>query len=141
MILEFDLNGIEDAARNFWQEAGREKVFAFYGAMGSGKTTFIQTLCLQFLNVKSRPTSPSFSIINEYDYEGGKIFHIDLYRIKGPEEASMAGVEECLHSGGICFVEWAEIAEAIFPEQYLKISLKILGDQKRRLEWVPASRV
>src|ERR1700704_6597939 len=98
MELRFTLNNIHDAAARFWQHFTGRKVFAFYGDMGAGKTTFIHALC-DHKKVSSTVGSPTFSIINEYTYPGGKMFHIDLYRLKDADEAVRSVVEDCLYSG------------------------------------------
>ena len=115
MDLEFTLDDIAEAARKFWQEAGDRTIFAFHGPLGAGKTTFIKNLCI-VKGVTSPVSSPTFSIINEYAYPGGTLFHIDLYRLKDEGEAIRAGVEDCLYSGQICLVEWPERAHGILPE-------------------------
>ena len=100
--------------------------------MGAGKTSFIRALC-EVKNVKETPGSPTFSIINEYTYSGGIIFHLDLYRLKDEEEALRAGVEDCLYSGEICLVEWPDRAPGIFPDTTLIISLQGLDESTRSL--------
>jgi len=132
MELEFDLNYIYDAAKKFWQYANDKKVFAFHGNMGAGKTTFIHALCDE-KKVTSKVGSPTFSIINEYVYSGGKIFHIDLYRLKDEEEAVRAGVEDCIYSGEICLVEWAEKAPALFADDAVKVSLQQVDERTRKI--------
>lgn len=117
------LENLRETARRFWEFAGDHRVIAFYGAMGAGKTTFIHALCDEKA-VRSTVGSPTFSIINQYDYPQGTIYHIDLYRLKDEEEAVRAGVEDCLYSGDICLVEWPERAEAIFPENTLKVHIR-----------------
>jgi tRNA threonylcarbamoyladenosine biosynthesis protein TsaE len=81
--------------------------------------------------VSSTVGSPTFSIINEYLFPGGKIFHIDLYRLKDEEEALRAGVEDCLYSGDICLVEWPDRAPAIFPPDTVHISISMTGPKTR----------
>jgi tRNA threonylcarbamoyladenosine biosynthesis protein TsaE len=114
MELRFHLRDIEAAAEAFWRHFPAQKVFAFHGEMAAGKTTFIHALC-QLKGVKDTVGSPTFSIINEYQYPGGKIYHIDLYRLKDEEEALRAGVEDVLYSGDLCLVEWPDRAPGIFP--------------------------
>ena len=97
MELRFQLEGIGTAAGAFWQAFPTQTVFAFHGGMGAGKTTFIHALCLA-KGVTDTVGSPTFSIINEYRYPGGSIFHLDLYRLKDQEEAAQAGVEDVLFS-------------------------------------------
>jgi tRNA threonylcarbamoyladenosine biosynthesis protein TsaE len=130
MELRFTLNNIHDAAGQFWQYFAERKVFAFYGEMGAGKTTFIHALC-DHKKVSSTVSSPTFSIINEYRYKGEKIYHIDLFRLKDLEEALRVGVEDCLYSGYICFVEWPEIALDIFPEDAVSVHIHTVDPQTR----------
>ena len=137
MELTFNLKEIHDAAKKFWQHAGNKKVFAFNGSMGAGKTTFIHALCDE-KKVSSRVGSPTFSIINEYSYPAGKIFHIDLYRLKDEEEAIRAGVEDCLYSGEICLAEWAEKAPGIFPEDAVHVYIEAVDAENRKIIIKPA---
>src|SRR5438046_7741903 len=111
---KFTMESLPATAADFWRQLGNRKVFAFHGQMGVGKTTFIHALC-DDIKVTSTVGSPTFSIINEYSYNGGTVYHIDLYRLQDEEEAIRAGVEDCLYSGDTCLVEWPERAAAIFP--------------------------
>jgi tRNA threonylcarbamoyladenosine biosynthesis protein TsaE len=133
----FTLENINTVAKEFWQTVKGKTVFAFHGQMGAGKTTFIHALCDE-KTVKDVVGSPTFSIINEYEYDcdGTKrvLFHIDLYRLKDEEEAIRAGVEDCLYSGFICLVEWPEKANGIFPENTLHIFLELVDNKTRRLK-------
>jgi len=98
-----------------------ERVFAFYGDLGAGKTTLIKALC-QALGVERDVTSPTFAIINEYDAAGiDLVYHFDFYRIKKPEEALDIGYEEYLYSGSYCFMEWADKIEELLPGSYVYI--------------------
>jgi len=132
----FKLKQIEQTATQLWKVAGKARVFAFHGAMGAGKTTFIHALC-NVKQVKDIVGSPTFSIINEYAYmengEEKKIFHIDLYRLKDEKEAMHAGVEDCLYSDHICLVEWPEKAASIFPDDSLHIYIEVVDTITRRL--------
>jgi tRNA threonylcarbamoyladenosine biosynthesis protein TsaE len=136
MELDFTRENIRQAATAFWKVAGDTSVIAVHGEMGAGKTTFIHALC-DSKGIKDPVTSPTFSIINEYDYvENGKqkkIFHLDLYRLKDEEEAMLAGVEDCLYGGDVCFVEWPEKAPGIFPENTLHAYITIVNSASRRL--------
>jgi len=133
----FTLEHINTVAKEFWEAVKGKTVFAFHGQMGAGKTTFIHALCDEKA-VKDVVGSPTFSIINEYEYDcdGTKrvLFHIDLYRLKDEEEAIRAGVEDCLYSGFICLVEWPEKATGIFPENTLHIFLELIDNKTRRLK-------
>ncbi|HYF31866.1 MAG TPA: tRNA (adenosine(37)-N6)-threonylcarbamoyltransferase complex ATPase subunit type 1 TsaE [Chitinophagaceae bacterium] len=132
MTITFHLEDIAEAADNFWLAAGPQRVIAFHGAMGAGKTTFIHALC-KAKQVTSPVSSPTFSIINEYAYPGGVLYHIDLYRLQQEEEAFSAGVEDCLYSGNICLVEWAEKAPSLFPPATMHASIEVIDPVTRRL--------
>jgi tRNA threonylcarbamoyladenosine biosynthesis protein TsaE len=138
----FSLDNINGVAKEFWNATEGKTVFAFHGAMGAGKTTFIHALC-DVKGVKDVVGSPTFSIINEYQYipiaigsDGTirRLFHIDLYRLKDEEEALRAGVEDCLYSGCICLVEWPEKAPAIFPANTVHAFIEWVDDKIRQLK-------
>ncbi len=105
--------------------------------MGAGKTTFITALCTA-KGVTSHISSPTFSLINEYTYteDGvlGRIFHIDLYRLKDEEEAVNAGIEDCFYSGNICFVEWPEKTPALLPENAVHVYMHPVNNHTRILK-------
>jgi len=128
----YNLNGINDAATRFWGAIDDKKIIAFHGNMGAGKTTFIHALC-EVKGVKDVVGSPTFSIINEYYFQSGKIFHIDLYRLKDEEEAIRAGVEDCLYSDHICFVEWPEKAPCLFPNGTVHVFIEVEDSETRHL--------
>jgi len=132
MEISFHLQDIRSAATKFWSAFPLQRVFAFHGDMGAGKTTFIHALC-DVKGVRDTVGSPTFSIINEYRYPGGKIFHIDLYRLKDEEEALRAGVEDVLYSDGICLVEWPDRAPGIFPPETSHIRIRILDHHTREI--------
>lgn len=132
MELCFRLDDIGKAAAGFWRAFPADRVFAFHGGMGAGKTTFIHALC-EDCGVADVVGSPTFSIINEYRYSGGSIFHIDLYRLKDEEEALRAGVEEVLYSGDICLVEWPERAPGIFPPETVHVHIGIIDPDMRKI--------
>ena len=132
MKLTYKLNGIKDAATRFWQIIDNKKVIAFHGNMGAGKTTFIHALC-EIKDVKDVVGSPTFSIINEYYFPEGMIFHIDLYRLKDEQEAIRAGVEECIYGDHICFVEWPEKAPGIFPPETVHVFIEVIDSETRHL--------
>lgn len=128
--LTFTLSNIDFAAATFWQHAAGKTIFAFHGPLGAGKTTFIKQLCRQ-KGVTSVVSSPTFSIINEYAYPGGTLYHIDLYRLKDEEEAMRAGVEDCLFSGKTCLVEWPERAPGLFPENTVSVYFGVVNPETR----------
>lgn len=134
MEFNFSIEHIREIAAHFWQVIGNRKVIAFHGEMGAGKTTFIHAVC-DVLNVTNTVSSPTFSIINEYQYPEGSIFHLDLYRLRDEEEAVRAGVEDCLYSGHTCLVEWPERAPALFPEDTLHVQITAEGGNKRKISF------
>ena len=140
MQITVSLEQLDSLANKFWNEVGRSKVFCFYGEMGAGKTTIVEALC-RYKGVKDKMSSPTFSIINEYGYEEDKvvkkIYHIDLYRLNDEEEIRQAGVEDCLYSGAICFVEWPQKAPAeLYDENSVDVVIKPLSDTERLIEIV-----
>ncbi len=118
------INGIEgypQAAREFVKLLDKGRIFAFYGKMGSGKTTFIKSICEE-LGVEDTINSPTFAIVNEYeDREQNTIYHFDFYRIKSLEEVYNMGYEEYLYGDAICFMEWPELIEELLPEETVKV--------------------
>jgi tRNA threonylcarbamoyladenosine biosynthesis protein TsaE len=129
----FELNKIENAAKQFLKLVNGFTVFAFSGELGAGKTTFVAVLCKE-LKVSETVTSPTYSIIQEYKTIDDKIiYHIDLYRIKSKEEAMEAGIEDCLNSEEICMVEWPEKAPEIFPDKTIFSHFEIVSATKRKL--------
>lgn len=110
----------------------RGKVVALHGDMGAGKTTLVHALG-EVMGIHEVVSSPTFSIINEYGWEGGPVFHIDLYRLKDEEEAIQAGVEDCLYSGSTCLVEWPDRAPGLFPPETLHLFLEVVNTRARKL--------
>jgi tRNA threonylcarbamoyladenosine biosynthesis protein TsaE len=128
------LSEIPDIARKIINEYPDERIFAFYGDLGAGKTTLIKALC-NTLGVTEEVTSPSFAIINEYEAGGiDLIYHFDFYRIKKLEEVLDIGYEEYLYSGYYCFLEWADKIEELLPDRYVYITItKIENDKGRKI--------
>jgi tRNA threonylcarbamoyladenosine biosynthesis protein TsaE len=129
----FTIENLPAIAVAFWQQVNASPVIVFHGQMGAGKTTFIHALC-DAKKVTSTVGSPTFSIINEYGYPGGSIYHIDLYRLKDEEEAIRAGVEDCLYSGNICLVEWPERIPHLLPENTAHCYINVINEQTRQLK-------
>ena len=126
-----DLNSIGEAARQFVEAIGDCRVFAFYGQMGAGKTTFIKAIC-EALGVDDVITSPTFAIVNEYSLTSrsvvpelveGQVFHFDFYRIKKLEEVYDMGYEDYFYSGALCFIEWPELIDEILPPDAVKVTI------------------
>ena len=129
-----NLEHIREAARQFIAEMGDRKVFAFYGSMGAGKTTFVKAVC-EDLGVEDVITSPTFAIINEYHAEAQDltIYHFDFYRIKKLEEVYDMGYEDYFYSGALCFIEWPELIEDLLPEEAVKVSITEKEDGSRAI--------
>jgi tRNA threonylcarbamoyladenosine biosynthesis protein TsaE len=125
--LEYSLETLPVIARELLAYAGDTRLFLFYAPMGAGKTTIIKELC-KALGSKDNFSSPTFSIINEYVFPGGKIFHFDLYRLKNLDELLDLGFEDYLASNPYVFIEWPELAEEIIGEHFVKISVKTEGN-------------
>lgn len=123
---------IHNVAKQFIDNIGTGKVFAFYGKMGSGKTTFIKAVCEE-LGVTDVITSPTFAIVNEYQSEQTPkpIFHFDFYRIKKLEEVYDMGYEDYFYSGSLCFLEWPELIEEILPADVVKVKIEEQADGSR----------
>jgi tRNA threonylcarbamoyladenosine biosynthesis protein TsaE len=128
----YSLPEIDEMARVFWNHFPDYRIYAFHGDMAVGKTSFIRALCIE-KKVNDSVSSPTFSIINEYSYAGGKLFHLDLYRVKDEQEAIRAGVEDCLYSGEICLVEWPDRAPGIFPDETLDVFFETLDEKTRKI--------
>jgi tRNA threonylcarbamoyladenosine biosynthesis protein TsaE len=125
-----DIEHIREAAREFIEHIGDRRVFAFYGKMGAGKTTFVKAICEE-LGVEDVITSPTFAIINEYTTSSNSIYHFDFYRIKKLEEVYDMGYEDYFYSGALCFIEWPELIEEILPDDAVRVSIAEQEDGSR----------
>ena len=130
------LDNIRAAAREFVKNMGEGNVYAFYGKMGAGKTTFIKAICEE-LGVDDVITSPTFSIVNEYRSEttGELIYHFDFYRIKKLEEVYDVGYEDYFYSGALCFLEWPELIEELLPGSAVKVTITQNDDDSRTVDF------
>ncbi len=134
MQIIFTLEEIAQTAATFRALIKGERIIAFHGEMGAGKTTFISAFC-KSLGVTDAISSPTFSIINQYKTNVGEtIYHMDLYRIKYEEEALMAGVEECFYSGAWCLVEWPEKIPSLFPDDTVECHISNISINERKLQ-------
>ena len=134
MILIKDKRSLHSAAKKFLENTRGRRVFAFYGSMGAGKTTFIKALC-EALGTPDIVSSPTFTLINEYRSDKVEpIYHIDFYRIKKQDEVFDFGIEEYLSSGSYCFMEWPELVEEILPPETVKVRITVGKDEERKVE-------
>lgn len=131
MTLEINnLDELSGAAKALLNFAGEEQIFIFEGDMGAGKTTFIKALCAE-LGVHENVSSPTFSIVNEYEAGNSSIYHFDFYRIKNLQEAYDIGYEEYFYSGNKCLIEWPERIEELLPEHYVKVAIAAKSPEQR----------
>ena len=122
---------IKQVAQQFIAAMDGHKLFAFYGEMGAGKTTFIKALCDE-LGVIDVVNSPTFAIANDYETAlGDHIYHFDFYRLKTPQEALDFGVEDYFYSGHICFMEWPDQIGTLLPTESVRVAITVNADGSR----------
>lgn len=126
------IDQLAEAGKTVYTFSANQKIFLFYGDMGAGKTTFIKAICKN-LGVTEETSSPTFSIVNEYQSPQGIIYHFDFYRLKAESEAFDFGYEDYFYSGNYCFIEWPEKIPNLLPEHYVKINLTAKDDGQRVL--------
>ena len=132
MEILFSIHEINNVARKIISE-NPKKVIIFHGNMGVGKTTLIKALALE-LGVATSTSSPTFSLINEYQTSNNQlVYHFDVYRLKNEIEAMDMGIDEYLYSGHWCFIEWPEKIANLIPEDHSKVYLSLTSDGKRHL--------
>ena len=132
-ILIKDKRHLSVAAKELLKHSGDRKIFAFYGSMGAGKTTFIKAVC-EALGAIDIISSPTFTLVNEYKTsEGDSIFHIDLYRIRKQEEVYDFGIEEYLTGESYCFMEWPELIEELLPPETVLVRISVDNQEQRIL--------
>ncbi len=126
---------LQQAAKTFVENMKDRKIFAFYGKMGVGKTTFIKAICEQ-MGVRDVVTSPTFAIVNEYtDGRDNSLYHFDFYRIEKLEEVYDMGYEDYFYSGNVCFLEWPELIEEILPNDTVRVTISEQADGTRTVEY------
>lgn len=127
----YSLNEIDTIAQQVIAQ-NPQKIILFNGLMGVGKTTFIKALSKR-LGVENPTSSPTFSLVNEYQAKEGLVYHFDVYRLKNEMEALDFGIEDYLYSGNWCFIEWAEKIPNLIPEKHNVITIEILDNGNRKL--------
>jgi tRNA threonylcarbamoyladenosine biosynthesis protein TsaE len=125
-----ELSDLPQVAQQLLEFSKGEKIFIFDGDMGAGKTTFIKSFC-RVLGVKDVVSSPTYSIVNEYESANGLVYHFDFYRIKDIQEAYDLGYEEYFYGGGICLIEWPERVAELLPEHLIKVEISIIDENRR----------
>ena len=126
-----ELSKVAQALLNY---ANDQKFFIFEGEMAAGKTTFIKAFC-EALGVTDVVSSPTFSIVNEYESNHGAVYHFDFYRLKNLQEAYDIGYEEYFYSGSFCLVEWPSKVEELLPEAYIKVQITVTDNEQRLFEF------
>ena len=139
-----NIEQIRAAAREFVNKIDDRRIFAFYGNMGAGKTTFIKAVCEE-LGISDVITSPTFAIVNEYEMPSSpavstlhlpsSVYHFDFYRIRRLEEVYDMGYEDYFYSGALCFIEWPELIEDLLPADAVKVTIQVLPDGSRNIEF------
>ena len=128
------LEQLPEVARQFMAQMGDYTVYAFYGEMGAGKTTFINALCKELGVETDITSSPSFAIINEYrsDTTAELIYHFDCYRLENEAEAQDIGAEDYFDCGALCFIEWPERNEGLLPDDTVRVDIIVNPDDDSR---------
>lgn len=133
--MDFKVNqlaDLPDVAARLLENFPQSRNFLFFGDMGAGKTTLIKNLCMS-LGVTDTVSSPTYSIVNEYVFPRGKIYHFDFYRLKNETEALDMGYEEYLYNGNYCFIEWPEKISSLWPEEFVEVNIQVLNENERRV--------
>lgn len=131
------LDALPEAARQFINSLGDRTVVTFKGAMGAGKTTFINALCRELGVETDSTSSPTFALVNEYrsDTTAELIYHFDLYRLESLDEALDMGIEDYLDCGALCLIEWPDVIDPILPSDVVEVTITESPDGTRTLEY------
>ncbi|OBQ52465.1 tRNA (adenosine(37)-N6)-threonylcarbamoyltransferase complex ATPase subunit type 1 TsaE [Tamlana sp. s12] len=134
MEITYELSGVEQVAKDIIKQA-KTKTILFYGDMGVGKTTLIKKI-VEVLGSEDEVSSPTFSIVNEYNLKEGKLYHFDLYRLKSTEEAYDFGIEDYLDSGYWTLIEWPEKVDISLFDEFDEVRISLDDDNTRSLTLV-----
>jgi tRNA threonylcarbamoyladenosine biosynthesis protein TsaE len=133
-IIYEDLAQLPEVAKELIRRCGQEKIWVFKGEMGAGKTTLIKEIAKQF-GVRDNVSSPTFSIVNEYQNDKGETFyHFDFYRLDDPDDALEIGIDDYFYSGNFCWIEWAEKVAAYIPDNFVLIEIEREFSGKRKIQ-------
>jgi tRNA threonylcarbamoyladenosine biosynthesis protein TsaE len=129
-----DLLQLKDVAVYLKSLLSKHTIFLFDGEMGAGKTTLINEIC-KLLKIEEQPSSPTYSIVNTYSSKQlGEFYHFDFYRLKGEQEAVESGLDELIYSGNICFIEWGEKVAKLLPNNFVRVTIKVISSNHRTIE-------
>lgn len=126
------LSELPEIAQWILESIGENKIIGLSGNLGAGKTTLVKEIAKQ-IGSKDTIQSPTYSIVNEYSYPNGKIYHIDAYRINDVEEAINIGMEDLFYENNYCFIEWYENISAILPTEMINFEIEVKEDNTRRI--------
>lgn len=132
MNLNYNLADIESIVKELVKHFEDYRIFCFEGPLGAGKTTLIEEIC-RCLGSTDSLSSPTFSIVNEYNSTLGVLYHMDWYRLKNEDEAIHIGIEDYLFSGSYCFIEWHQHAEKLIPKPYVLVKVSHQGENQRHI--------
>lgn len=127
------VNELAEISKQILDFAPNHKKFALIGELGAGKTTLVKNISRQ-LGVTQQVTSPTFSLVNEYDGEKNQVWHLDLYRLKNLDEAVELNIEEYLEDDNYCFIEWPNIIKPLFPDKMVYIRIDVIDGLTRKYE-------
>lgn len=127
------LDDLEQLSKEILKTCTKSRIFTFEGQLGAGKTTLIKSMC-QYLGYTDEVTSPTFSLVNEYQTPSSMIYHMDLYRLNSENELLDIGFEEYLDGDAFCFIEWPQIAENLIVQSHYKIKILLNEDLSRKIE-------
>ena len=133
MELIIEINQLMETIKHQLTYLSTHKTLLFYGEMGAGKTTFIAALVKQLCGT-SDASSPTYSIVNQYNGNGRTVYHMDLYRLKNLQEALDAGIEDIIYSRAYCFIEWPEVILPIIEKPYLELRFSFVDNQHRKID-------